>query len=542
MSDEIKEREPCPQCLKLKGSVSRNNLAVYSDGKFCMSCGYFEGKHRRPLVPGNIVALDHRGITKDICEKYNVRRTDMAWGYTVIFPVYADGHVVKQKLKCIGDKHKQDCRGDSKNHNLFGMNTCSPTKKLPILITEGEEDALALHQMLGNLPVVSITNGAKGASKQLTNNIEWLSGFKEIILCFDSDKEGKEAVEECTTLFEPGFVRVASFPLKDANEMLLAGKYEETKKAIISANVIRPSTIIFPDSISDAVLKRPSYGASWPWSFMDKVTFGARLGEVYMIAADAGIGKTEFMYSIVTHWLNNGCKVGLIDLERQNHETMQRIIGHILNKKIWLPDCPDFDKEEISKELVKLKDSLGLYRADSGKLTLESILINIRYLNKGYSMNYFVLDNLTALSSNDPNVKDYDFASFATGRLVQLAKELNVLIFIINHLVKDTVQLSSEITAYNGTGIDMNGLTWETGRIPGIANFYGGGKVSKLPDYVIALARNRLSDDEKIKRTLVIKFLKTRFDPTFDGEEFRIIYDPIVGKYVNLYEGNTYGS
>lgn len=528
--EEIKEREPCPICQKVKGHVTRNNLAIYSDGKYCMACGYREGKYVKPLIAGVFKGLDYRSIPLSICEKYNVRTTEITGELFNIFPVYKEGKVVKQKVKSIDNKKNQFITGATKDHNLFGMNLYSPTKKLPVLITEGEEDCLALAHMIGNLPVVSITSGASAAHTQLVNNLEWLSGWKEVILCFDNDTPGQDAVKDCVPIFEPGTVRSAVFPLKDANEMLTTGRIEEAKKAIVTAQTIKPATIVFAEELADQVAQKPLYGANWPFKFMDKVTFGCRLGEVYMLAADSSIGKTELMYTIVTYWLNNLCKVGLIDLERQNHQTIQRIIGGLINKRIYLPNCPDFDEEEIRKELAKLEGRLALYRPESGKLSLESICINIRYLNKGYGINYFVLDNLTALSSNEPGVKDYDFASYATGQLVQLSKELNVLIFIINHLVKDTVQLRAEVTEYDGSGVNSEGLSWETGRMPTVSNFYGGGKVTKLPDFVIALSRNRLSKDESIRRTLIVKFLKTRFDSTYEGHEFKLIYDPITGK------------
>ncbi|CAB4120913.1 Archaeal primase DnaG/twinkle, TOPRIM domain [uncultured Caudovirales phage] len=526
MAEEIKSREPCPKCVLQKGQVSRNNLTIYPDGKYCQSCGYLEGKGI-PLIPGTIVELATRGINKQTCERYNVRVAQNNYGYLeTIFPIYDNGKVVRQKIKSQSDKKQQRFTG-SKTTRMFGMNLYSPTKKLPILITEGEEDCLALSQMMPNLPVISITSGAKGAEKQLLANLEWLSEWKEVILCFDNDAPGQDAVSKCVGIFQPGTIRSAVFPLKDANEMLLAGRIEDAKKAIAAAETIKPSTIVFVEDILSEVLKKPSYGTQWPWDFMTKITYGCRLGEVYMLAGDTSSGKTQMMYQIVSTWLREDCKVGLIDLERQNQQTVQRIIAGMINKRIYLPDCNDFDIEEISKEIEKISGKLALYRPESGKISLESILINIRYLNKGYKINYFVVDNLTALSSNVKDMKDYEFASYATGQLVQLAKELNVLIFIINHIVKDPIKLQADITMADNYQFTTNkeGLSWETGRMPEAGHLYGGGKVIKLPDYVIVISRNRMSADDDEHRTIRVKFLKTRFESSFEGHEFRIIYD-----------------
>lgn len=543
MGVEISKRIQCPACAAKGLDKSKNNLAIYEDGKFCQACGYTDKPNNyTSLVAGDLIELKDRNISLTTCEKYNVRTVEyngFLSGYElnkealVIFPIYENGKVVKQKLRSKTNKSVMTQLGKTDSSMLFGQNAFSPNKQIPVIVTEGEYDALSMYQMTG-LPSVSIVRGIGGAYKELLANLEWLSGFKEVLLCFDMDEHGREGVEKCIPLFEPGTVRNVTLPLKDANDMLKAGRQDEIKKLLWNAEIIKPKTIVFPCELEEEVLTRPAYGTPWPWEFMTKVTYGNRRGEVYMLAADSSIGKTQFVYEIVANHISNGCKVGLIDLERQNVQTMQRIIGGILNKRIYLPDCTDFDKKEIAEQLDKLKDSLALYRTESGKLSVENILINIRYLAKAYKMDFFVIDNLTALASCAVGVKDHEAASQTTGQLVQLAKELNVTIFIVNHLVKDPISLNADITMPDGHNYNAakDGLTWETGRIPGVGHIYGGGKVAKLPDYLIVLARNRMSTDKEIQRTLIVKFLKTRMESSHEGEEFKLQYDYSTGKLV----------
>lgn len=554
MAIEMSKRQPCPACQENGLDTAGDNLAVYADGKYCQSCGYKEKlapmenkiKTMSALIPGTVVELRDRKLSLSTCEKYNVRTKsytgklgggDLVEHLVTIFPLYVDGKVARQKIRSKSEKSIMAQRGNMECKKLFGQQAFSPTKKLPVIVTEGEYDAMAAYQMSG-LPAVSILNGAQGASKDILNNMEWLSGWREVLLCFDMDEPGRNAVTTCLNILEPGSTRNIILPEKDANEMLLEGRVDDFKKCLSAAEVIKPTTIVFPEEIIEDIVKPPAYGSNWPWKFMTKVTYGNRLGEVYMLAGDTSVGKTQITYEIVCQHLQNGCKVGLIDLERQTAQTMQRIIGCMHNQVLHVPSSEKYPEEMIRKEVAKMKESIALYRPESGKLTIESVLVNIRYLNKAYGMTFFVLDNLTALSVNmGAGVKEHEYASMVTGQLVQIAKELNVTIFIINHLIKAPVQLNADITMGDDFVYKTNkeGLSWETGRMPEIGHIYGGGKVAKLPDYLIVCSRNRLSTDDVEKRTIHVKFLKTRFESSYEGHIFKLLFDPLHGKLNEVY-------
>jgi twinkle protein len=101
-----------------------------------------------------------------------------------------------------------------------------------VVVTEGEIDAMTVSQLQGNKwPVVSIPSGAQSAKKAIANNIEWLSAFEEVVLMFDMDEPGTRS-RRVRAAVPPGKCKVASLPLKDANEMLDGGRGPE---------VIRPS-------------------------------------------------------------------------------------------------------------------------------------------------------------------------------------------------------------------------------------------------------------------------------------------------------------
>lgn len=572
MGKEI-DRIKCPQCVALKGDTSRDNLIIYDNGEqYCMACGYLnkdnkdtkkkKEQHMRPLIAGAIEQLPERGLTLETCQKYNVRcvlfaghiSKDVEINNEVvkIFPIYEDGKVCKQKVKCKADKKKMGQFGKTESLKLFGMNTVIPTKNFKVIVTEGEEDAMSGYQMTG-WPHVSVTRGASGAYKELAANLEWLSGFQEVILCFDSDEEGRNAAADCINLFEPGTVRNCRLPLKDANEMLKENRIEEYKKCIWNAELIRPATVVFLKDIMDKVLTPPRFGENFPWPSMTKATYGRRLGESYLIAAATSVGKTEFIREIITQMLLMERMVGYFQFEQQPEQTGQRFLGAALNKRLHIPGV-DWNEDEIRKEAEKIENLLALYNMSSNSVNIESVLMTIRYLNKCYGIDFFVVDNLKALSKNPvidkKRVAMHEYASHCMILITSLCKELNINIFVVNHLSEDKISLQAYVSTspknpdeYLGrtaegmqSYINKPGLTWETGRMPSIQNIFGGGAIKDLVDYIIVLARNRMSEDEKEHRTIRCKFLKTRLDSNFEGFEFRIVYDYVSGRLIEVFD------
>ena len=565
-------RIKCPQCKQLNGGdVSRENLAIYDDGsKWCYSCGYWEaakgkknkGVNMRPLIAGVHEALDSRGITLATCQKYNVRQIDFTGVLTRdyelenekvrIYPIYKDGRVVKQKVKSVKDKKKMGQFGDTSCLSLFGMNTFTPSDRVPVIVTEGEEDAMAAFQMMG-MPAVSITRGADGAFKELTSNLEWLSGFKEVILCFDSDEPGRKAVSDCINIFEPGTVRNALLPVKDANDMLLQNREEEFKKCIWNAESIKPPTIVFIKDIRDQILTPPQYGNPWPWPAMTKATYGQRRGELYQLAGPTSSGKTEIMKEIITQQISNDIKVGLFSFEQQPAHTIQRFVGSALNRRLHIPG-EEWNEDDINRELDKIEEKLALYNTCSGHVSIESVLLNIRYLYKCYGIEFFIVDNLKSLAKNPTiegkRVAVHEYASHCMSEFSSICKQLNINIMVVNHLSEDKISLQAYVSSspkneseYLGrtaegmqSYINRPGMTWETGRMPSIQNIFGGGAIKDLCDYIMVIARNRMSEDDEEHKTIRVKFLKTRLDSNYEGFEFRLKYDYQTGRLTEVHD------
>ena len=167
---DAKIHQPCSDC------ESSDALKINTDGSTkCYSCG----KYTRPLNGSNSETLPTpspkvvKGVTErsdafvggfkdrrisiNAASRYGVTQTDDL----TIFPYYnKTGDKQGQKVRNV-DK-KMWFEGEKQKSVLFGQQLFTKGGKF-VTIVEGEFDALAAYQMLGNYPVVSVRTGAQGA-------------------------------------------------------------------------------------------------------------------------------------------------------------------------------------------------------------------------------------------------------------------------------------------------------------------------------------------------------------------------------------------
>jgi twinkle protein len=227
---------PCPNC----GSSDANG--VYDDGhQYCFSCQTYThagvpkkiSKASSDLLSGEVVALPKRNLKEDTCRKFAYQVVKQGKEYVQIAPYYnKDGEMVAQKIRTPDKQFK--ILGDISTALPYGAQLWGKGKK--IVVTEGEIDAMSVSQAQGNKwPVVSVPNGAQAAKKHMSKNFEFYDSYEEIILMFDQDEPGIKASRECAELFTPGKAKIAKLSMKDANELLVAGKEQEIIQAIWNA-------------------------------------------------------------------------------------------------------------------------------------------------------------------------------------------------------------------------------------------------------------------------------------------------------------------
>ena len=177
---------------------------------------------------GSFEAITDRGITLETCKKYNVTVTKDFDGEITHhnYPYYDKNNSLSAyKIREIENKEFRTS-GSWPVTSLFGQQLFNSPSKF-ITVCEGELDAMATHQMLGNYPVVSIRNGAGSALKDCKRSLEFLDSFENIVICFDSDSVGRKSAQEVADLFTPGKCHILTTSLKDPCEYLAKNKSKD---------------------------------------------------------------------------------------------------------------------------------------------------------------------------------------------------------------------------------------------------------------------------------------------------------------------------
>jgi twinkle protein len=495
----VVNKGPCPSA----DCGSSDAFATYTDGHgHCFSCGVHVNdvstkREQRPklnkteFVQGEYRDLSKRKLTQATCEKWGYRVGEYK-GRNVQVADYrdADGALVAQKVR-FPDKDFT-ILGDAKHIGLFGQHLWRDGGKM-VVVTEGEIDALSVSQLQGNKwPVVSVPNGAQGAKKSIAKALDWLERFDRVVLMFDNDDPGRAAARDCATLFSPGKCAVAQLPLKDASDMLQAGRGGEVIDAMWGAKVYRPDGIVAGTETLALVLEHDAAAAAqYPWPEFNAFLNGLRQKELVTITAGTGIGKSLLAREIAYSLLTQGETVGYVALEESVKRTAQGFCSLHLNTPLHIGRDGITD-EGITEAWKATAGSGRLYLYDHwGSTDSDNLLARIRYLARGCGCNWIVLDHISIVVSGISDGDERRIIDNTMTALRSLVEETGVGLFVISHLKRPGGDKGHE------DGIQVH-----------LGHLRGSQAIAQLSDLVIALERDQQSEDEGNVST--VRSLKNR--------------------------------
>lgn len=471
------------------------------------------------LVPqGEIMAIKARKISEETARKFGYFIGDFKGQKVQVAPYRKGREIVGQKVR-FKDKDFLT-RGDFKKVNLFGQHLWGEGGK-KLIITEGEIDCMTVSQLQGNKwPVVSLPNGAQAAVKSISDNLEWVMKFDEIILMFDMDEAGREATAAALEVLPFGKAKYAELPLKDPNEMLLAGRGAEVLQAIWNAKSHRPDGIVTIDEILDDIEKPIEWGKSWFLETLTKLTYGRRIGEVYMIGAGTGCGKTDFMTQQIAYDVEElNEPVGVIYLESKPTDTGKRIAGKIDGKRYHIPDA-DWDINQLKQTVSGLKGKVVFY--DSwGETEWDVVKAKIRFMHIAYGIRLIYLDHLTAMADTS---NEKESIEQLMKELAGLANELGLIIHAVSHLSTP------------------EGKPHEEGGRVMIKHFKGSRSIGFWSYFMFGIERDQQAEDKTERETTYFRILKDRYTGQATGQVIPLGYDVTNGRlYEKPPEAEEYG-
>ena len=543
-------KEPCPQCREAGQDKSGDNLIIYDDGSsYCFACGHvvyseeykakFDNfkwddniekqmakekitKEQVEIIKKNsgINGKNNRGISDETYKAYLVRFEYNEETQDVekhLYPITenyeASGYKIRSLPKDFSGPHYGKFGQGS---DLFGQWKFRSSNSKTVVITAGEIDCLSAYQMLEDYrksrnsdfeptPVVSSVIGESGSYKQIQKQYDWLNRFEKIIVCYDQDKAGHDAVEELAKVIPKGKMYVMDLPLKDSNEMLVNGKSKAWISAYFNARPYTPDGIIASSSLSQKIRELAAIEKIPLPPFMhklqDMMAGGIPLGRIVNIASASGTGKSTIIDELIYYWIfNSPHKIGVVTLEAESGEYGTKLLSRHVGKKIdlipsieeklkYLDSTFVIDKE---KELWNNLDGTPRFHLiedrDGGIKSMKSMITNLII---SCDVKVIILDPLTDILDGLSNEDQAITMRWMKG----FVKSHQVTFINVSHIRK-----SQGGQKANSTGADI----YEE-------DMQGSSSIFKSGACNLLFTRNKEAEDEIERNTTYMKASKIRW-------------------------------
>ena len=500
-SEVLHPHEPCPDC------GSSDGMSIYDDGHtFCFVCKKWragEGEAPSPRDPKKplpllekedikVAPLRKRGITSTTCERYGYS-IGVFKGQTVqVAPYYNDiQELVGQKIRT---KDKDFITLGKVSDRFFGQHLFQGGKKL--VITEGEIDCLSVSQAFDNkYPVVSLPLGSQSAKKVFKAQLDWLERFEEVVLMFDMDAPGQQAVEEVLGYLTPGKTKVAKLPRKDANECLINEESHIIKSSVWNAQSPKPDSIVNANELWEEVNTDNTMGFNLPWDVpINEMLMGLRKGEITLLTAGTGVGKSTLFRELQYHFGHTlNLKVGMMMLEEAPRKTIKGLMSIHTGHRLHLNRAAISD-EEYRRAFDELTETGNfIVYKHFGSLGEDSLMTTVRYLAVVEKVDFIFLDHISIAVSGIADSDERKLIDRLMTNLRSLVEETGVGLCVISHLTRKS---GSDQSHEEGGRVSLNQLR-------------GSGSLGQLPDTIIAVERNQ-QDEGEAKNLMLLRSLKCR--------------------------------
>lgn len=336
---------------------------------------------------GALEWLKSRGLTDKTIADFKIAEQTRDGKTYAVFPYLRDGVLVNYKLRNISEKKDMQQAGGAEPC-LFGWHLIDP-KTRTIAITEGEIDAMSLHQC--GIPALSVNAGA-GNHQWIENDWDRLERFSEILVFFDNDDAGNKGASEIIKRLGNERCKRVVIPSKDANEYLLAGAERfDFDTAIDASKPQDPEELRGAQDFINKVKSMfyPTHAEDRdPCLMLDQRLewFEFRPGELSVWTGYNGHGKSLLLSQVLIGLMQQGERVVVFSGEMTPERQLKRMV-----KQASGLDMPT--SNYIDAIGGWLTDKLWLFNV-VGSAGIDRLLQVFLYANKRYGTRHFVIDSL----------------------------------------------------------------------------------------------------------------------------------------------------
>ena len=367
-------------------------------------------------------------------------------------PHHCDAFVTdRYKARSIVRKNGQRLVPTGGGWGWFGWHTV-PADATTIVVTEGEFDAMAVHQATG-LPAISLPNGCSSLPPQLLPRLE---RFKKIILWMDDDAPGQAGAENFTQKLGVGRCHIvrsrqgrADGP-KDANDALRSGA--NLFDIIQSATPMPHSQIATFEELRQDVYRellepgKISGTPSQSLPTLTKLMKGHRRGELTVLTGPTGTGKTTFLSQLSLDWCRQGVRTLWGSFEIKNARLAKTLMTQFAQKSL------EGNLEEYELWADRFTQLPLFFLRFYGSSEVEQIVDAMEYAVYVHDVEHVILDNLQfMLSGQGRGIEKFDAQEHAIEIFRSFATRKNVHVTLVIHPRKEAEGAALGVSSIFGT-------------------------------------------------------------------------------------------
>ncbi len=383
------------------------------------------------------------------------------------------------------------------------------------VITEGEMDALALHEA-GIKNVISVPNGATLNSNNLDyldNCIDYFEDKNKIILAVDADEAGQALRYELIRRLGAEVCYLVDFNgNKDANDFLVEHGAEELRKVITSATQVPLEGVSTLKDIEADLLDFVHNGFKPGFQVglenFDRI-FSTYTSQFITVTGIPSSGKSDFVDQMCIGYNRNyGWKTAFASPENKPNF----LHAHKLIRKTWegMPTKDDVGSDKWKQVTEHINDNY--FFIDMDRYTLEDVLRKGAELVKRKGIKCLVIDPFNKIRDVDCKTEDVNrYTMEYLTKIETFAKKYDVLVMVVAHPTK----------MYR----DKEGKIEE----PTMYSIKGGG------EWYDASYHGLLVHRDYEAQTVKVKVLKVKFQNLGENQaEAHFNWEPKSGSYIPL--------
>jgi replicative DNA helicase len=257
---------------------------------------------------------------------------------------------------------------------------------------------------------------------------------------------------------------------------------------------------------------------------LDKLTAGLQRGDLIIVAARPGVGKTSLMLNIAyTAAMKYKQRVALFSLEMGNEQLVQRFVASetaIDSQRLRRGDLKDEEWGALTRVAMRMSD-LHIFLDDTPSLSPLDLRVKARRIYQEHGLDLILVDYLQLMQGDSSGGRGMDNRvqeiSYISRSLKQIARELNVPLIAGSQLSRLVEQRSD--------------------KRPMLSDLRESGSIEQDADIVMFIYRDQLyNPDTELKNIAEISVQKNRNGPT---GKVNLYFDNKLTSFKNLRQENV---